>query len=177
MDFNVLEQMSITLTGSSEPGCVMITTKFDGQTDTDKQFQIQMQQPSASTEPIYMPSTTKITITNRTSKIFFYYYSGDLTHLIVPLPTIMPSEKNVSTGKSIEFKISISFRAMKYHWQHNNMSIADGQKYLGVTTKNLTVMSIAKGDAGSYSCIVTTEFGLNVTSQQAHLKVCKYENC
>jgi hypothetical protein len=73
IDFNALEQMSITLTGSSESGCVMITTVFDGQTNMDKQFQILLQQPSASTEPnppIYMPNTTNIIITNRTSHNF-----------------------------------------------------------------------------------------------------------
>ena len=57
------------------------------------------------------------------------------------------------------------------------MSIADNEeKYSGVTTKNLTIMNITKGDAGNYSCNVTTEFGLTVTLQQARLQVCKYEN-
>jgi hypothetical protein len=71
MDFNVLEQMNITLNGSSESGCVMITTVFDGQTNMDKQFHILMQ-PSTSTEPnslVYMPNTRNITITNRMSTI------------------------------------------------------------------------------------------------------------
>ena len=52
----------------------MIMTVFDDQTNMEKQFQIMMQ-PSASTdsEPnssvVYMPDTTNITITNRTSTI------------------------------------------------------------------------------------------------------------
>jgi hypothetical protein len=55
------------------------------------------------------------------------------------------------------------------------MNITDKEdKYSGVTTKNLTIMNIEKGDAGNYSCIVTIEFGLDVSSQQARLQVCKY---
>ncbi len=73
MDFNVLEQMSITLTGSSESGCAMITTVFDDQTNAAKYFQILLRQPPASTEPnppLYMPNTTNIIITNRMSTIW-----------------------------------------------------------------------------------------------------------
>ena len=89
----------------------------------------------------------------------------------------MPSEKRVSTGNTTGFQINTSFLVMKFLWLHNNTSIADNEeKYSGVTTNNLTIMNISKGDAGNYSCNVTTEFGLNVTSQQAQLQVCKYEN-
>ena len=184
IDFIAPEQMSITLTTSSESDCVMIRTAFDDQTSMDKQFQIMMQ-PSASTEPdspIYMPSTTNITITNRSSTILSLkmdFYAGALTYfIIVPLPTIMPLEKKVSTGGRTGFQVNISFPVMKFQWLYNNMSIIDEEmRYSGIKTNNLIVMNIEKGDAGSYSCNVTTEFGLTVTSQQAQLQVCKYENC
>ena len=87
-------QMSITLnqmrnsgSSSSESDCVMIKTAFDDQTNMDKQFQILMQ-PLASTEPdspVYMPSTTSITITNRMCIILSIkmdYYAGALTYLL-----------------------------------------------------------------------------------------------
>ncbi len=67
---------------------------------------------------------------------------------------------------------------MKYQWQYNNMNIlniAGEEKYIGITANNLTVVNISKDDAGTYSCIVTTEFGLDVPSQEAQLQVCKYE--
>ena len=88
IDFIAPKQMSITLTPSSESYCVMIMTIFDDyQTSMDKQFQIEiLMQPSASTEPdsavVYMPDTTDITITNRTSTIIikFNYYAGILTY-------------------------------------------------------------------------------------------------
>ena len=90
----------------------------------------------------------------------------------------MPSEKNVSTGSTTGFQIITSFPFRNFQWLHNNMSIADNEeKHSGATIRNLTVMNISKDDAGSYSCNVTTEFGLTVTSQQAQLQVCKYENC
>ena len=105
------------------------------------------------------------------------YYAGVLTYFIVPLPTIMPSEKNVSTVGTTGFQVNVSFPVMKFQWLYNNMSIVEEERYSGVTTNNLTVMNIAKSDAGYYSCNVTTEFGLTVTSQQAQLQVCKYDNC
>ena len=89
----------------------------------------------------------------------------------------MPSEKNVSTGRTTGFQIITSFPFRNFQWLHN-MSIANNEeKYSGARTRNLTIMSISKDDAGSYSCNVMTEFGLTVTSQQAQLQVCKYENC
>ena len=182
IDFIAPEQISITLTTSSESDCVMIMTIFDDyKTSMDKQFQILMQ-PSANTEPdlpvVYMPDTTNITITNRTSTILSLkmdYYAGTLTYfIIVPLPTITPSEKNVSVGNTTGFQINASFPVMKFQWLYNNMSIVDEERYSGVTINNLTVMNISKDDAGYYSCNVMTEFGLTVTSQQAQLQVCKY---
>ena len=188
IDFIAPEQMSITLTTSSESDCVMIMTIFDDyQTSMDKQFQILMQ-PSASTEPdspvVYMPDTINITITNRMSTIILLSLKMDYNNyaatyfIIVPLPTIMPLEKKVSTGGITGFQVNASFPVMKFQWLHNNMSIVEEEmRYSGAITNNLTVINIAKGDAGSYSCNVTTEFGLTVTSQQARLQVCKYENC
>ena len=180
IEVNAPEQMSITLTSSSESDCVVIMTVFDDyQTSMDKQFQI-----SASIEPdsavVYMPHTTDITITNRTSTIIikFNCYAGVLTYFIVPRPTIMPSEKNVSTGSTTGFQIITSFEFRNFQWLHNNINITEIEmKYSGIKTNSLTVMNIANSDAGSYSCNVTTEFGLTVTSQQARLQVCKYENC
>ena len=83
--------------------------------------------------------------------------------------------EKVSTGKNATgFEISTSFPVnVGFQWQHNNMNIVDGEKYFGATTSNLTVVNITKNDGGNYSCIVTTTFGLNVSSQQAQLKVCK----
>ena len=180
INFITPEQMSITLTASSESDCVMIMTVFDEyQISMDKQFQILMQ-PSASTESdtvVYMPDTTNITITNRTSTILSLKHGllcWSLTYFIVPLPTIMPSEKKVSTGGTTGFQVNVNFPAMKFQWLYNNMSIVEEERYSGITTNNLTVMNITKGDAGYYSCNVTTEFGLTVTSQQAQLQVCKY---
>ena len=89
----------------------------------------------------------------------------------------MPLEEKVSIGGTTGFQIMTSFQFRDFQWLHNNMNITEIemiQKYSGVTTFNLTVMNIEKGDAGNYSCNVTTEFGLTVTSQQARLQVCKY---
>ena len=80
----------------------------------------------------------------------------------------------MSIGNTIGFQINVSFPVMKFQWLHNNTSIVGEERYSGVTTNNLTVMNISKDDAGSYSCNVTSEFGLTVTSQQARLRVCKY---
>ena len=83
----------------------------------------------------------------------------------------------MSTGNHTRFEVNASFSAMKFKWQHNKMNISDGDKFSGANTSNLTITNIQKADGGNYSCIVTTVFGLGVSSQQVQLKVCKYENC
>ena len=88
----------------------------------------------------------------------------------------MPSETKVSTGKTAKFEVNASFPVEAFQWQHNNENISDGEKYFGTTASNLTIMNVGKDDGGNYSCIVTTEYGLDVSSQQAQLKVCKCEN-
>ena len=79
--------------------------------------------------------------------------------------------EKVSTGKTARFEVNTSFPVnVTFQWQHNNMSITE------VIRRILTVMNITKDDAGNYSCIVTTIFGLKVSSLHAQLKVCKREN-
>ena len=79
--------------------------------------------------------------------------------------------EKVSTGKTAGFEVNTSFPVnVTFQWQHNNMNITEA------TRRILTVMDITKDVAGNYSCIVTTVFGLKVSSQHAQLKVCKYEN-
>ena len=86
----------------------------------------------------------------------------------------MPSVERVSTGNTARFEVNTSFPVnVSFQWQHNNVNIADGVKYSGGTTSNLRVVNITKNDGGNYSCVVITAFGLNVSSQQAQLKVCK----
>ena len=88
--------------------------------------------------------------------------------------------KKLSIGKTAEFIVNTSFPTdVTFQWQHNNMNITGGEKCseAGVNTSILTIVNISKSDGGNYSCIVTTVFGLKVSSQQAQLKVCKYENC
>ena len=85
----------------------------------------------------------------------------------------------MSTGKSATFEVNTIFPShVTFQWQHNNVSIAgDRERYSDANTSILTVVNLMKGDTGNYTCIVTTEFGLDVASQQVQLKVCKYENC
>ena len=89
---------------------------------------------------------------------------------------IIPSMIEVSTGQSSVFQVNVTFRGQAFQWQHNELNITDGDTYVGATMRNLTIMNISKVEEGSYSCIVVTEFGLPITSQQAQLKVCKCEN-
>ena len=130
IDFIAPEQMSITLTASSESDCVMIMTIFDDcQTNLDKQFQILMQL-SASTEPdsamVYMPDTTNITITNRKSTILSLkmdYHAGALTYfiIVVDLPA-MPNITNVmasSTSITITWDQNTTSDVIWYELRYN----------------------------------------------------------
>ena len=60
-----------------------------------------------------------------------------------------------------------------YQWQRNGANISDDGRYSGATTAMLTVMNVTEVDEGNYSCVVTTSFGLEFTSQQAELLVCE----
>ena len=87
-----------------------------------------------------------------------------------------PSEARVSTQplEMVTFTVS-EIPGSTYQWQSGGVDLATmSGKIAGATTRMLTVSNIVEADEGNYTCIVTTSFGLNVTSQSANLFVCKY---
>ena len=59
-----------------------------------------------------------------------------------------------------------------YVWTFNGISISDGNKYSGVNTNTLTVMSVEAGDEGFYSCFILVD-GQVLVSNAAELSLCK----
>ncbi|HEX7654955.1 MAG TPA: LamG-like jellyroll fold domain-containing protein, partial [Verrucomicrobiae bacterium] len=63
-------------------------------------------------------------------------------------------------GGTAHFGVSvISGVATGYQWRRNGSNLSDGVKYSGTATANLTVNSLAAGDAGSYDVVVSTAVG------------------
>ena len=87
----------------------------------------------------------------------------------------MPLLNKVTSGQNITFVVNATFSGELFRWQFNGSNITDGEEYSGITTNTLIITNIQQEDEGNYTCIVTTSFGVDVTSQPAQLQVCKYK--
>ena len=91
----------------------------------------------------------------------------------VPPPTITPSVNRVTMGQRSTFTAVPSFSVQAYQWQFNDAHIINTGRHSGINTVNLTIDNITEVDEGNYTCIVTSSMGMVVSSQVAHLFVCK----
>lgn len=82
----------------------------------------------------------------------------------------------VEEGTTVMFSVMASGLKLSYNWMFQNGSQLpiDG-KYAGQNTSFLTIFSISRQESDSYQCQVSNPAG-SVTSQPAHLSVCKLFN-
>ena len=59
---------------------------------------------------------------------------------------------------------------LAYQWQKNQVNLANGGRFAGVTTSTLAISSADNTDAGSYRCIVSNAHG-SATSDEASLTI------
>ena len=80
----------------------------------------------------------------------------------------------VTPGIDVMFSVTVTGNTATptYNWRLNGINVNDGAKYLGANTDTLTVMSVAEGDEGDYSCFVFVD-STPLFSNVAQLTVCK----
>ena len=87
---------------------------------------------------------------------------------LVPPPMVEPMRKYVTSGNSVTFIVSSNLTSAAFQWQFNGANITEGQQ------SNLTISDVKDKDEGNYTCIVSTMFGVDITSNTAQLFVCEF---
>ncbi|MGZ5544570.1 MAG: sulfatase-like hydrolase/transferase, partial [Limisphaerales bacterium] len=88
-----------------------------------------------------------------------------------PTLTVQPQSQVVVTGSNVSFTVTATGPGtLGYLWRFNGTPLSDGGRTSGTTLTELKISSVIANDAGSYSVVVTNQFGA-VTSANATLKV------
>ncbi len=94
-----------------------------------------------------------------------------LTVILPPTITGQPLSQTQAVGGSATFSVSAGGSApLNYFWLKNGVAVANGTKYSGVNSSNLTVATLTTADVGNFSVIVSNLAG-SVTSSTAALTV------
>jgi hypothetical protein len=94
-----------------------------------------------------------------------------LTVIDPPVITAQPADATNNTGTTATFTVAVSGTApFSYRWRKSASDLTDGGKVSGATAATLTLSSILRTDAGSYSVMVTNAAG-SATSSNAVLTV------
>jgi len=88
-----------------------------------------------------------------------------------PALTVQPQSRVVMAGANASFTVTATGPGtLGYRWRFNGAPLSDGVRISGTTSAGLKINSVIANDAGSYSVVITNEFG-GVTSADATLKV------
>ena len=175
-DFIFPDMDAPTLDSSTKQNCIMIQTNYDNDPmNVEKLFKVTLPTSTASATVVYMPDMATVTIANRMSMYCNALILMKMTSLFILVlpPGVIPSTNKVTIEKITTFSVDASFGGRSFQWLFNSRNINDNEKYSGTTTSILIITNIQPEDEGSYACIVTTSFGVDITSQPAQLEVCK----
>jgi len=84
-----------------------------------------------------------------------------------PSPVITAQPVNVAArqGTNVTFNMTAAGAPpLSYQWLKAGVSLVDGGKISGATTPSLTISNVANKDAGSYSVLVTNNYGSTLSS-------------
>lgn len=102
---------------------------------------------------------------------------GSVTSLVAtltvndPVVTSQPASRTNNAGTIALFAVTAAGSApLIYEWRKNGTPLAEGGNVLGVATPSLSVSNVMGSDAGEYSVLVTSPYGV-VTSLVAVLRV------
>ncbi len=102
---------------------------------------------------------------------------ASLTVNLSPAIVIPPASQTATAGTNTTFTVVASGAApLSYQWRFNNANISNGGQFAGATTTALTITTVAPGNAGSYTVVVTNSLG-SVTSAVATLTVVPPTDC
>src|SRR5690606_29682963 len=74
--------------------------------------------------------------------------------------TAHPQSISRDVGQNATFTVTASGSVpLSYQWPFNDVDLSDGGQFSGVHTASLTVTSVALGNEGNYSCVVSNSAG------------------
>jgi len=83
----------------------------------------------------------------------------------VPVITAQPVNVAARQGTTVTFNVTAAGAPpLSYQWQKAGVSLVDGGKISGAATPSLTISNVANKDAGSYSVLVTNNYGSTLSS-------------
>ncbi len=85
-----------------------------------------------------------------------------------PAVLFQPSAQSINAGDTASF--SVQAFALSFQWRRGATVLVDGGNISGATTNSLTINNASAGDAGLYTCVLTSPCG-SVISDAAQLTV------
>jgi hypothetical protein len=82
-----------------------------------------------------------------------------------------PVSVSSCAGKPVTFTIDAAGGNVAYQWKKGTTNLTESASVTGTKTNTLTLTSLAPGDAGDYTCVVTGLCGASVTSNSGTLAV------
>ena len=80
----------------------------------------------------------------------------------------------METGRTVTFSVKASGDALKFQWKKDGIDLGDDSRYCGTDTSTLRILSVKKGDVGSYRCFVENAVGTKASNDaELTLSVCK----
>jgi autotransporter-associated beta strand protein len=99
--------------------------------------------------------------------------SASLSNLQPPGIAAQPASVTVTPGGTATISVSATGDGLTYQWRKNGANLADGTKYSGSSSANLTISSAASGDQATtsdgYDVVITGTCSPAVTSTKAGL--------
>ena len=84
--------------------------------------------------------------------------------------TAQPASRTNNAGTAAAFSVGVAGASPHYQWRRNASNLGDGADISGASSATLTVGNVLRGDAASYSVVVSNQYN-SVTSADATLAV------
>jgi spore coat protein A, manganese oxidase len=87
--------------------------------------------------------------------------------------TAQPQPDSAGRGCTASFSVAADSGVLplSYQWRRNGVPLVNGPRISGATSATLSISGVMLGDAGSYTCAITTQCG-NAVSNAAGLAIC-----
>ena len=70
-----------------------------------------------------------------------------------------PANQSIVTGEDTKFSIEIIGNPLQFQWQKDGIDLCHGDKYQGINTDTLCIMTVEESDEGHYRCFVMSDVG------------------
>ena len=95
-----------------------------------------------------------------------------LVPLVAPSITSLPQSQTIIGGTTVTLEVlAAGTTPLSYQWRRNSTNLAASGRISGVTAGGLNISNVLRGDAGSYSVVITNDAGAITSTPPAILTV------